>query len=150
MRNNTTLTFSTTRRVHTCFNPLHLSHLSPFTATVKGWNISGCWRGAGSTVSGTSRSAPSTGWWISTELTASPWRKWSASETLRRPPTCCPNLDATLIPTRTKAALRSPSPQPASTLTPLTRKESPPSVCLTQLRGYDESGSVLINSLCFC
>lgn len=101
-----------------------------FAATVTGWSISECWKGAVSTASGKSRSAPSTGWWTSTELTASPLRKWSASETLPRPLTCSPRRDVTLTPTHTEAARRSPSSQPASTLA---QKESPPHVCW----GYD-------------
>lgn len=116
---------------------LYRSHLSYFAAMVRGWSISGCWRVAVSTASGTSRFPPSTGWWISTELTASPWRKWSASETLLNPLVCWPTLDITRTPTLIKAALRSPSPQPASTLTPLTQRENPRSVCTNQLWGYD-------------
>ena len=101
-----------------------------FAATATGWSISECWRGAVSTASGKSRSAPSTGWWTSTELTASRRRKWSASETLPRPLACSPRRDVTLIPTLTEAAPRSPSSQPASTLT---QRGSPPLVCW----GYD-------------
>uniref|UniRef100_A0A4W6FZA0 GRB2 related adaptor protein a n=1 Tax=Lates calcarifer TaxID=8187 RepID=A0A4W6FZA0_LATCA len=50
---------------------------------VTGWNTSESWRGEVSTASGTSRFAPSTVWWISTEPTASLWRKWCC---LRDPP----------------------------------------------------------------
>lgn len=98
-----------------------LTSHSYFAATVTGWSISGCWRGAVSTASGTSRFAPSTAWWTSTEPTASPWRKWSASGTLPHPRAYCfTSPDTILIPTLIKAALKSLSPQPTSTLTPLT------------------------------
>lgn len=113
-----------------------LSHFSPSTpnpaATATGWSTSESWRAAVSTASGTSPSAPSTAWWTSTEPTASPWRRSSASETLpHHPHTCRPTPDATPTLTLTRAALRSPSPHPVSTLT---RREK-------QLRRYGQSSS---------
>lgn len=129
--------------MHTLLNPLYLSHLSLsthrsyFAAMVTGWNIFESWRDAVSTASGTRRFAPSIGWWTSTELTASPWTKRCISETLPHQLTWCPTLHVTPIPTLTKAALRSPCSQPASTLTPLSQREAPPHVCWNQLWGYD-------------
>lgn len=113
MRNNTSLLLSAVGR-----DRAGVHFFVPFCAAMAtGWNISGCWRGAATTASGKSRSAPSTVWWTSTGLTASPWTKWSASETPPRRLSCRCSLDATLIPTPIKTAPRSPSTQPTYTLT---------------------------------
>lgn len=106
-----------------------LVHHSYLAAMATGWSISASWRAAVSTASGRSRSVPSTSWWISTELTALLWRRWSASKILPRPLSCCRTWRVTPILTLTKAPLRSPSPQAASTLTPLTRREIHHRVC---------------------
>lgn len=126
MRNNICLC-TLARGKEGAYRPLFFpSILTLSAATGTGWSTSVCWRGAASTASGTSRSAPSTGWWTSTEPTASPWRKWSASGTLAHPLARWPILDATRTPTRIKVTLKSPS----------TRPTSAPRVCSNQ---YDPS-----------
>lgn len=112
-------------------------HHSYLAAMATGWSISASWRAAVSTASGRSRSVPSTSWWISTELTALLWRRWSASKILPHPLSCCRTWRVTPILTLTKAPLRSPSPRAVSTLTPLTRREIHHRVCWNQLWRYD-------------
>lgn len=124
-----------------------ITHMSDFchflfAATATGWSISGCWRGAASTASGKRPSAPSTVWWTSTELTASPWTKWSASETPPHHLSCGCSRDVTLIPIPIKTAPRNPYPQPTCTLT---MRGTRLHVCW--IRGYDKTPDGVVSSV---